>query len=273
MKLIIKILLLVFPTLLFCDDYNSYYTMIEKGNYDYIRTNLPALRSKNPDSPDLFFISGLVTNNAESALNIFRDFIKKYPKHEKSDNAYMKIIEYNYTRGLYNKTVRNCNYFLANYKSSERIENCINILINSYHAVNQKDSANYYYQKYKKILPHLNLTYSNSQFKPNLSIIEKSVPSNNYVSYRHKSPVEINKNDDLKFSLQFGAFTSPTNALYLRNKLKTKGYNAFTKKIEGQNGKLVAVRVGFFSTRRIAKSVGRQIKKRENLDYMIIKNN
>ncbi len=273
MKLTGKIIMLILPIFLFAENFNSYYTMIEKGKYDYVRENLASLKMKHPNEPDVLFLSGLVANNGQDALNIFTDFINKYPDHDKADNAYIKIIEYNYTRGLYNKSIADCETFIEKYQSSERIENCINVLINSYHAVNKKDSAAFYYNKYKRLIPHLNLSYSNSQYKPNLVIVEKDKQEGNFVSYKNQSPIQTHHEERMKYSLQFGAFTSPTNATYLKNKLETKGYNAFTKKIEGKNGKLVAVRVGYFESRSIAESVGRQIKKRENLDYMITTNN
>jgi len=273
MKLICKILILLLPVILTGENFNAYYTMIEKGKYDYVRENLATLKMKHPNDPDVMFLSGLVTYDGEDALNIFTDFINKYPRHDKADNASIKIIEYNYTRGLYNKSIKDCAVFIQNYQGSERIEKCINVLINSYHATNKKDSAAFYYNKYKQLIPHLNLAYSNSQYKPSLAVVEKDKHDGNYISYKNQSPISTHHKERMKFSLQFGAFTSPTNATYLQNKLKSKGYNAFTKKIEGKNGKLVAVRVGYFESRAIAESVGRQIKKQENLDYMITTNN
>jgi len=247
--------------------------MVEKGNYEYIRQNLPELKRNHPNDPDVLFLSGLVETDGELAINIFTDFQKKYPKHDKADNAFIKIIEHDYTRGLYNKSIKNCSKFVKLYPGSESIENCINVMINSYHAVEKSDSAHFFYEKYIKLIPHLNLTYSNSQYKPNLEVIEKKDVRQDFVSYKNQSPVKYRDNSKYKFSLQFGAFTSPTNAMYLRDKLKAKGYNAYTKKIEGKNGPLVSVRVGYFENRKIATNVGKEIKKKEKLDFMIIKTN
>jgi hypothetical protein len=247
--------------------------MVEKGNYEYIRKNLPELKRNHPNDPDVLFLSGLVETQGENAINIFIDFQRKYPKHDKADNAFIKIIEHDYTKGLYNKSITNCSKFMKLYVGSESIENCINVMINSYHAVEKNDSARYYYDKYKKLIPHLNLTYSHSQYKPSLEIIEKKDVKENFVSYKNQSPIEFREKSNYKFSLQFGAFTSPTNAKYLSDKLKSKGYNAYTKKIEGKNGPLVAVRIGYFENRKIATNVGKDIKKKEKLDFMIIKTN
>ena len=273
MKIIFKIAIILLPIVLMAQTFTSYYTMIEKGKYEYVRKTLPDLRAKYPRDPEILFISGLVEPDGEIAINIFTDFYRKYPKHDKADNAFIKLIEYDYTRGLYNKSISNCATFLKDYGASEHIENCINVLINSYHAVGKNDSAAFYYNKYKKLIPHLNLAYNNSQYKPKVEILEKNSLSDNYHSYKIKSPVEMRMPEELKISLQFGAFVSPANAAYLKNKLKSKGYNAYTKKIEGQNGQLVAVRVGYFENRNIAESVGREIKKKEKLDFMIIKAN
>ncbi len=147
------------------------------------------------------------------------------------------------------------------------------MLINSYHAVGKLDSAAYFYTKYKKLIPHLNLTYSNSQYKPNLKIVEKNKVQNDYISYKNKSPIEIIGNKDLHYTLQFGAFTSPTNANYLKDKFKKNGYNSFIKKIDGKNGKLFAVRVGYFASKNIAERMGQIIKKGEKLNYMVVKIN
>ncbi|MBN2280840.1 MAG: SPOR domain-containing protein [Candidatus Marinimicrobia bacterium] len=267
------IIIFLIPIFLLGENFNSYYTMIEKGNYDYIRENLPDLKAKYPNAADVLFLSGLVETNGESAVNIFTDFYKKFPQHDQADNAFMKIIEYNYTLGLYNKSIVNCSEFIKRHSNSELIEKCINIMINSYHAVDQADSANYFYEKYKNVIPHLNLTYDELQYKPSLEIVKKTELENNFVSYKNQAPGEFSIQSDDSYSLQFGAFTSPANALYLRDKLKSHGYNAYTKKIEGKNGPLVAVRVGYFENRKIAIDVGKEIKKKENLDYMVLKTN
>ena len=267
------LILLLIPICLLAENFNSYYTMVEKGNYDYIRKNLPELKRDYPNSPDVLYLSGLIETDGENAINIFKDFQKKYPKHDRADNAFIKIIEHDYTRGLYNKSIKNCTKFIHQYPTSESIENCINVMINSYHAVEKSDSSKYYYEKYKKLIPHLNLIYSNSQYKPSLEVIEKKNLKQNFVSYENQTPAEFQDNSKYKFSLQFGAFTSPTNAMYLRDKLKVKGYNAYIKKIKGKNGPLVSVRVGYFENRKIATNVGKEIKKKEKLDFMIIKTN
>lgn len=246
--------------------------MIDQGKYDYIRDKLPELKKNFAKSPDVLFISGLVEINGKQAINIFTDFYKKYPKHDKADNAFIKIIEYDYTQGLYNKSIRNCNSFIKKYGSSENIETGINILINSFNAIGKQDSANYFYNKYKKVIPHLNLSYDNSQYKPNLEVIKADNKNVNFVSYENQNPI-ANDISGFKYTLQFGAFTSPTNANYLKDKLSKSGYNAYTKNIQGKNGPLISVRVGYFESRRIAQRVGKKIKKRESLDFMVIKIN
>ena len=272
MKYAKVLFILILPLLLYAETFDSYYTMIDQGKYDYIREKLPELKRNFSSSPDVLYISGLVETNGEQAIHIFIDFYKKYPKHDKADNAFIKIIEYDYTRGLYNKSIKNCNSFIKDYSTSENIETGINILINSYNATGKQDSAIYFYNKYKKLIPHLNLTYNNSQYKPNLEIIKEDKKDKNFVSYENQNPL-TDDTSGFQYTLQFGAFTSPTNANYLKDKLNKNGYNAYTKKIEGKNGQLISVRVGYFESRRIAEKMGKNIKKHENLDFMIIKIN
>lgn len=272
MKVSIFYILFAFPIIIFADSFDSYYTMIDQGKYDYVREKLPELQRNFKNSPEVFYISGLIETDGDQAINIFKDFVKKYPNHEKADNAAIKIIEYNYTRGLYNKTIDNCNTFMQQFGTSEYVETCINVLINSYSAVGKHKNAEDTYQKYKKLIPHLNLTYSNSQYKTNLEIIKENNKKKNFVSYQNTNPV-ANDLSNFNYTLQFGAFTSPTNAQFLMDKLNKKGYKAYTKKIEGKNGPLISVRVGYFESKKIAQRMGKSIKKSEDLDFMVIKIN
>jgi hypothetical protein len=271
MKFIKILIILIVPLL--AQSFDSYYALIEQGKLDCIREELPKLKHNFGSSPDVLYIAGLVETDGKVAINIFTDFYKKYPNHDKADNAFIKLIEYDYTRGLYNKSIKNCNHFLRHYNSSENIENCINVLINSHHAIGNQDSAGYYYKKYKNLIPHLNLTYSNSQYKPNLAIVRDNSKEKDFVSYQNKSPLTTDEQTKFKYTLQLGAFTSPTNANLLKEKLEKSGYRPYTKKIEGKNGQLIAVRVGYFENRKIAEQMGDNIKDNENLDYMVIKIN
>ncbi len=272
---LIFIVIGIFSSILKSENFDSYFVLLENGKYNYIKDKLPYLKQKFPNSADVLYISGIIEENGEKSLSIFQDVLKKYPNSYLADDAFLKIIEFSYTRGLYNKTIIQSQNMLKKYKDSKHIQNCLNMLLCSYCTVNKIDSAAYYYNIFLEKYPNLNLTFYDSQYQTDFTIIkENELVKTNYTSAENASTnIDDIQENDQQFVLQFGAFSSPTNALFLRNKLKSKGYNAYIKKITGNNGTLTAVRIGFFTTRRKAIKAGKQIKRKEKLEYMVVNSN
>ena len=76
--------------------------------------------------------------------------------------------------------------------------------------------------------------------------------------------------DSANYAIQIGVFSKPSNAQTMLNKLKSKGYKAYLqKKLENQNHQ--AVKIGPFPSRARANLVGKEIQRRFNLHYIIVR--
>lgn len=81
----------------------------------------------------------------------------------------------------------------------------------------------------------------------------------------------IQTKSPLLYSVQMGAFTKKSNALNRYTRLKNKGYPTFLYSSKRRQQKLYQVRVGRFHTKEQAQRYANKLKKKEKLDFYIVK--
>jgi tetratricopeptide (TPR) repeat protein len=101
--LYIVILSLLFSQNIFSQDVDiiPYLKQIEAGNKKDVEEQLPSLISKNPNSPSVLFLEGVLTSDGEKALITFSKVLDKYPKSKYADAALYRIFSYYYAAGEY----------------------------------------------------------------------------------------------------------------------------------------------------------------------------
>lgn len=82
-------------------DIIPYLKQIEAGNKRDVEEQLPSMISKNPDSPSVMFLEGILTNDGEKALVTYSKILDKYPKSKYADAALYRIFSYYYASGEY----------------------------------------------------------------------------------------------------------------------------------------------------------------------------
>ncbi len=82
-------------------DIIPYLKQIESGNKKDVEVELPSLISKNPDSPSVLFLEGVLTKDGEKALVTYSKILDKYPKSKYADAALYRIFSYYYAAGEY----------------------------------------------------------------------------------------------------------------------------------------------------------------------------
>ncbi len=281
MKKFLYIILLFIPFLLFSQDISSYYKMVERGDLDSVRNALPELQKKYPKSSEVLYLSGVVESDGEKALMIFKDVLSQYPSSQRADDALLKIIEYLYTKGLYRKTVKYTKEMIKKYPESDLLDQCVHLLLCSFNVMNKRDSVDYYYAYYTDMYPEINVNFQSYECTPQFSLEESSVSESKpgpELSYKKpvsdvKTRQSLNKKISIgpKYSIQLGAFSMPSNAYALRDRLKSKGYDVFIQELKSKKRTLLAVKVGSFKSRKEAKSFAERMKKKEKIDYVIVK--
>ena len=82
-------------------DIIPYLKQIEAGNKKDVEEQLPSLISKNPNSPSVLFLEGVLTNEGKKALITYSKILDKYPKSKYADAALYRIFSYYYAAGEY----------------------------------------------------------------------------------------------------------------------------------------------------------------------------
>ncbi|MFA4838215.1 MAG: SPOR domain-containing protein [Candidatus Neomarinimicrobiota bacterium] len=280
MKKTISILFLILPILLSAQDLSAYYSLLESGQRDSVLRALPAIKAQFPDSPEALYLSGLVETDGEKALLIYKDVLSKYPDSQRADDAFLKVIEFIYTKGLYNKTIKYSRDMIRVYPNSELIGSCVHFLLCSFNAMNRRDSVDFYVDYYAKNYPGIQTDFAGYSCAPRLTIavpqktpVSVSPPASKESVQESASSVptaEIEKKSAGKYTLQFGAFSNESNASALKSRLKSAGLEPFIQPLNLNNKSLLSVRAGSFVTKDEARKVGEKLKLEKKIDYVIV---
>ena len=91
-------------SILFSQNIDLYFSLIDEGELDGVKENLPELLSKYPNDPGVLFLKATLTNDGESALKQYKYILQSFPKSTYAPESAMKIGEYFYARGLYTQS-------------------------------------------------------------------------------------------------------------------------------------------------------------------------
>ncbi|HPC35977.1 MAG TPA: SPOR domain-containing protein [Candidatus Marinimicrobia bacterium] len=268
------IFLALIPVFIFAQNLGEQKQKINAGEIDSVKILLPALIAKYPDNPELLFISGMIETDGEAALLIYRDVLSRFPNSSVADDAFLKIIEYLYAKGLYSKTEKYASELIKTYPQSDLIDKAVYLRLCSLNALHQRDSVDYYYKYYSAQYPNLDFHFENYQIASKRSTVEsgeKFQPTGSQKTAQPAFSPAVEKSEPGNFTLQMGVFGEMANARELRNKLERLGYSVTFRQVERAGRKLTAVLVGSFKTEDEARAVGNKLKRDHNLDFIVVK--
>jgi tetratricopeptide (TPR) repeat protein len=75
--------------------------MIEKGQAESVRAELPALMTNYQNNPGVMYLQAVLTTDGAEAAKLFQNIIDNFPKSEWGDDALYKLYQYYYSIGLY----------------------------------------------------------------------------------------------------------------------------------------------------------------------------
>lgn len=261
------ILLQLFPLLLISQDLTRYFEYLKCDRADSVKKVIPQLIQNYPNNADVLFLSALIETDGDKALLIYKNVFSQYPNSDRADDALVKIIEYLYTKGLYKKTILYSKQLITKYPQSENIAQSVYLLLSSFNVMNKKDSVDYYYDHYLRRYPDLDLKFYNYQSAPAYVTGEQFATKTPAAKQTVAPPMTVSQG---KFTLQVGAFGNPQNALVLKNRLKTLGYDPYVQKIKGNNQDLLSVRVGRFNSRNDAATAKKRLKAMHKIDSIVV---
>ena len=253
----IKIVYLIFLlSISLGQNIDLYFSLIEQGKIDGVKENLPELISKYPKNPGVLYLKALLTQDGKSAIKQYKKLLKQYPNSKYAPDAAMKIGEYLYARGLYTQAATLLKNIPIKYSRFIGIQRATNLMINSFNAIGEADSARYYALIIKSMFPNIDTNIS--------SLKKKNEPLAQVFDFNKK------KLDLGPYVIQIGAFGSRENARRLKLQVNQLGHDVSINNVESNGKALYAVRVNRYKSKKQAEKIGKDIKSKIGVEYRIL---
>ena len=230
-----------------------YLSLLEKGNIKDVRETLPELTSKFPKDPGVLYLKSLLTEDGNSAIKQYKNIIKNYPESKYAPISAMKIGEYFYARGLYTQSAKLLKNIPTKYPRFQDMQRLTDLLINSFNAIGEADSAKHYGLIIKSMFP---------------SIKAISNESNNKLS----QVFDFNKKKKSHgpYVVQVGAFSSKENAKRLKLQVSQLGHDVSINKVDSNGKMFFAVRINRYNSKIEAEEVGKDIKSKLGVSFRVL---
>jgi tetratricopeptide (TPR) repeat protein len=251
--------------------------MLEKGQTQEVEASLPELLSRYPESPGVYYLQALMTQDGDSSLTLFRQFLERFPDSEYAGPAAMKIGEYLFARGLYSQASLQFRKVLLSFPANIPHQRAMDLMVNSYIAIGEEDSVVQVLKTLKQIYPSLNYEQYGfpgmevQQRDAKLVKLDRKQAAKRIKSSRttvRKKPVQATKTKP--WVVQVGAFSKYTNAKRLKQRLQEKGYHVAIDEVHSNGRRLHVVRVLRYGSKQEAQEVGKELKARMGLDFRVI---
>ena len=239
--------------------------------------NLPDLLSRYPNDPGVYYIQALINKDGDSSLSQYQNLIDNYPDSDYASMSAMKIGEYLFARGLYSQASIHLKRTIFDFPKGDNHQRAMDLMINSYIATGEEDSAKVSLRLINSLYPSLNynkygLDYGESNERdPKLVRLDRNTISEriNIVKAR-RAKSKTKKQVSKPWVIQVGAFGKYTNANRLKKQLQNSGYKTEVHKINSNGKRLHAVRIARYQSKTEAEKIGRSLKSKFGLDFRVI---
>lgn len=215
-------------------DVNKYLSMIENGQVDKVREELPSLLSRYPNDPGILYVQGMATTDGAEAVRIYQSIVDNFPKNQWADDALYKVYQFYYAIGLYRTAEIKLNQLKTNYPESKYVTQSP--------AVETKNLA---------------------EEKEQEAVGEREVETVQQEPAKSLAPAG-------QFTLQVGAYTAQVNAEKQKLFFEDLGLPVEVINKVKQNRSLYLVLVGNYATYEDAKTRGVDIKKKYDIDSIVV---
>ena len=241
----------MFSCYLYSQNIEMYLSLINEGQISGVKEQLPELISKYPNNPDIMFLKGIMTADGNKSVEIYKKILTKFPESRYASESAVKIGEYYYSLGLYSQAGKHLSKIPRVYPRFSNIQRVMDLMVSSFIAIGEEDSAKYYANIYKSMFPTLNVDNFNKKEKFN---------NNAYQKQSIKKP----------YIIQAGAFSNFENANRMKLQISQIGYDVEISIVENKGLKLYAVRVIRYETKFKAEKVGKILKKKLGNEYRVL---
>ncbi len=198
-----------------------------------------------------------MSEDGKTSIDIYNEILKKYPNTKYAPYAAMKIGEYFYARGLYTQASKLLKNIPIEYPRFADIQRVTNLMISSFNAIGEADSARYYGLIIRSMFPKVDVGIDD--------LNEKNKPLAQVFDFNKKRKSSLGP-----YVVQMGAFSTEKNARRLKRQISQLGHDVLISEVESNGRTLFAVRVRRFKTKNKAENIGKDIKSKIGVDYRVL---
>ena len=237
----------------YAQNVDMYFSLLEKGNIKDVRQNMPELISKFPNNAGVLYLKALLTVDGASSIKQYKNIIKNYSESKYAANSAMKLGEYFYARGLYTQSANVLKNIPHKYPRFQDMQRLTDLMINSFNAIGEADSAKYYSLIINSMFPSIqtNIEEDDSRLSQVFDFNKKIKSAGPYV-------------------VQIGAFSNRENAKRLKLQVSQLGHDVSINKVDSNNKTFFAVRVNRYKSKRRADDIGKDIKSKLGVSYRVL---
>jgi tetratricopeptide (TPR) repeat protein len=92
--------------------------MIERGQAEAVKAELPTLMTNFQNHPGVLYLQGVLTTDGAEAAKIYQSIVDNFPKSEWADDALYRLYQYYYSVGLYKTAEQKLNQLKEDYPFS-----------------------------------------------------------------------------------------------------------------------------------------------------------
>jgi len=92
--------------------------LIEKGQIELVRSELPTLMTNYQNHPGVLYLQAVLTSDGAEAAKLYQNIVDNFPKSEWADDALYKLYQYYYSLGLYKTAEQKLNQLKEEYPFS-----------------------------------------------------------------------------------------------------------------------------------------------------------
>ncbi|MCX7984597.1 MAG: SPOR domain-containing protein [Bacteroidetes bacterium] len=216
--------------------------MIERGQAEVVRAELPSLLAQYQNNPGILYLQAVLTPDGAEAAKIYQTIVDNFPRSEWADDALYRLYQYYYSIGLYKTADQKLQQLKQEYPFSA-------------YATDQPSIAD----------NHLVLSREKNQS------LDKQ--SSNVVRRERDSSQELKISPSrypAGFTVQVGAFSTLQNAEELKSRFEQEGYSCYIFSLLTNGRKLHKVWIGEYKTYTEAREVVREIKEKYGLNAIVV---
>ena len=244
--------LLIFSSL-FGQNVDMYLALLEKGNIKDVKETLPELISKFPNNAGVLYLKALLTVEGASSIKQYKNIIENYSESKYAANSAMKLGEYFYAKGLYTQSANLLKNIPHKYPRFQDMQRLTDLMINSFFAIGEADSAKYYGLLIQSMFPNIQTNTKEDDIR-----LSQVFDFNKKI--KNVGP----------YVVQIGAFSSKKNAKRLKLQVSQLGHDVSINKVDSNGKTFFAVRINRYKSKVNAEQIGKDIKSKLGVNYRVL---